>query len=247
MRATLVLCAALRLSTETRSPVEKVVELIEELKAKIEADGANEQKIYDKYACWCETTTQRKADNIDEGKAIIGRTTTYILIRKGTIATLATEISELEAEIAKNNEAMKTLTSIREKENSDYQQEKSEMETALSSLHAAITVLNGAGTGGDDGTREGSRDAMLQKLTVVAKVRSAILASPTALDLPAQKSALLKSFLEDPTSFLQQPTDYYDKKAQAKASYSPASATADVRGMEGDFFGLEILAIELKV
>merc|ERR1719335_728371 len=66
---------------------------------------------------------------------------------------------------------------------------------------------------------------MLQKLSVVSKVRSAILASPTALDLPAQKSALLKSFLEDPTSFLEQPADYYDKKAQAKASYSPQSAT----------------------
>merc|ERR1740138_951860 len=138
IRLLVPLAAALQLEAAARSPVEKVVELIEELKAKIETDGASEQKIYDKYACWCETTTQRKADSIDEGKAIIGRTTTYILIRKGTIATLATEISELEAEIAKNNEAMKTLTSIREKENSDYQQEKSEMETALSSLHAAI-------------------------------------------------------------------------------------------------------------
>ena len=38
------------------SPVAKVVELIEELKAKIETDGAMEQKLYDKYACWCETT-----------------------------------------------------------------------------------------------------------------------------------------------------------------------------------------------
>ena len=39
----------------------KVVTLIEDLKAKIDADGATEQKIYDKFACWCESTTQRKA------------------------------------------------------------------------------------------------------------------------------------------------------------------------------------------
>ena len=49
------------------------VELINELKAKIEADGAIEQKTYDKFACWCETTTQRKADAIDAGKKLIGR------------------------------------------------------------------------------------------------------------------------------------------------------------------------------
>ena len=53
---------------------------------------------------------------------------------------LASEIADLNADIAKNNKAMATLTSIREKENSDYQQEKAFTETALSSLHAAIEV-----------------------------------------------------------------------------------------------------------
>merc|ERR1719262_114356 len=167
----------LLVSVSTGSPVEKVVELLKDLKTKSEADGAAEQKIYDKYACWCETTTKRKANSIDDGKATIGTTTTKILTLKGAIAVLATEIAELEAKIADNNEAMAKLTSIREKENADYQQEKANMETALSSLHAAIEVLNGAGTGGDDGTREGSRDAMIQKLSVVSKVRTAILSS----------------------------------------------------------------------
>jgi hypothetical protein len=36
-------------ASATRSPVTKVVELIEELKAKIEADAISEQKIYDKW------------------------------------------------------------------------------------------------------------------------------------------------------------------------------------------------------
>merc|ERR1719353_2813247 len=35
----------------------------------------------------------------------------------------------------------------------------------------------------------------------------------------------MKSFFEDPVSLLQEPVDYYDQKAQAKASYSPQSAT----------------------
>merc|ERR1719281_2219441 len=220
IRLLVPLAAALQVELAARSPVEKVVELIEELKAKIEADGASEQKIYDKYACWCETTTQRKADSIDEGKAIIGRTTTYILVRKGTIATRATEISELEAEIAKNNKAMETLTSIREKENSDYQQEKAFTETALSSLHAAIEVLSGAGTGGDMGL-----------LRVASDVRSAVLGSRQVAGLTKEQSKVLKRFLEDPNQFapkaalVQDPVDYYDQKAQAKASYSPQSAT----------------------
>ena len=142
------LVAGLRLHAEVQdhqSPVDKVVTLIEDLKAKIDADGATEQKIYDKFACWCESTTQRKADAIDTGKETIGKTTTLILTLKGAIAVLASEIADLNADIAKNNKAMATLTSIREKENSDYMQEKAFTETALSSLHAAIEVLSGAG------------------------------------------------------------------------------------------------------
>merc|ERR1719353_384726 len=155
-----------------------------------------EQKLYDKYACWCETTTARKADAIDDGKAVIG-----------------SEIAELEASIAEANEAMAKATKIREKENSDYQEEKAYMETTLSSLHAAIEVLGGAGT----------KKMMLLK--AASMVRTAILDSPKLDALSADKLRLMKTFFEDPVAMIQEPVDYYDQKAQAKASYSPQSAT----------------------
>jgi hypothetical protein len=210
----LLFVAALKLTVHTGSPVEKVVELISELKTKIEADGAMEQKLYDKYACWCETTTARKADAIDDGKALIGKTTTEILTLKGAIAVLASEIAELEGYIAEANDAMATATKIREKENSDYQQEKAYMETTLTSLHQAIEVLKGAGTKGG-----------VAFMRVVSKVRSALLDSPRLDMLTEDKARLLKTFFEDPLALLQDPVDYYDQKAQAKASYSPQSAT----------------------
>merc|ERR1719159_753610 len=62
-------------------------------------------------------------------------------------------------------------------------------------------------------------------LKVVSMVRSAILGSPRLDMLSEENSRLLKSFFEDPLSLLQEPVDYYDQKAQAKASYSPQSAT----------------------
>merc|ERR1719359_287268 len=119
---------------------------------------------------------------------------------------------------------MKRLTTIREKENSDYQADKAYMETTLGSLHKAIQVLSGAGTGGDMGL-----------LSVAAKVRSSILNSPRMMELSEQDSKTLKTFLENPTSFIQsEPADYYDQKAQAKASYSPQSAT--VTGILKDMY-----------
>merc|ERR1719158_1270810 len=55
------------------------------------------------------------------------------------------------------------------------------------------------------------------------------------MELSEQNAKTLKTFLENPTSFLQsEPADYYDQKAQAKASYSPQSAT--VTGILKDMY-----------
>jgi len=222
--ALLIAVLASSLQVQVKSPVEKVVELVTELQTKINADGANEQKIYDKFACWCESTTQRKANNIDTGKEIIGSTTTNILSLKGAISVLGHEISELEKAIANNNEAMDKLTAIRQKENGEYQYEKGNMETAISALHRGIETLSGAGTGGDTGF-----------LSVVSGVRTAVLNSEHLSKLSDKDSKTFKQFLENPSSLIEQePADYYDQKAQAKASYSPQSAT--VTGILKDMY-----------
>merc|ERR1719460_1850858 len=56
-------------------------------------------------------------------------------------------------------------------------------------------------------------------------VRTALLDSPRLDMLSDDKARALKTFFEDPLSLVQEPVDYYDQKAQAKASYSPQSAT----------------------
>merc|ERR1719428_336629 len=82
------------------SPVTKVVELIEELKAKIEEDGKIEQKMYDKYACWCETTSKRKADDIHQAMADTKALSAKILQAKGLVATRTAEIAGLSKDMS---------------------------------------------------------------------------------------------------------------------------------------------------
>merc|ERR1712205_159063 len=104
-----------------------VVELIQELKAKIEADGKAEQKVYDKFACWCEKTTARKAGAIEEAKTSIEELSEKVLNLKGKTATLKAEIAQLEKDIAGNIDGAKEATTIRQKETADYEQERSDL------------------------------------------------------------------------------------------------------------------------
>merc|ERR550537_2108822 len=73
-------------------------------------------------------------------------------------------------------------------------------------------------------------------MKVASKVRSAILNAPQLNAVSESNMKVLKRFLEQPVAFLQETPEegYYDQKAQAKASYSPQSAT--VTGILKDMY-----------
>merc|ERR1719421_706221 len=209
----------------SQGPVTKVVELIEELKAKIEADGKMEQTIYDKYACWCETTSARKANDIHTAMSDIKSLGTQILELKGMVATRTSEIAQDTLDMSANQAAQDEATGIRQKENAAYMAEKVEMETTINALQRAIEVLSGAGT----------KTALLQTeprdemtlLSVAVGVHQAIKMLPNDHVLSPKQIALVSSFAKDPAEF-------YDQKAEKAASYNPASAT--IQGILKDMY-----------
>jgi hypothetical protein len=182
--ATLAAGVALSAAPAAASPVTQVVELIKELQAKIVADGESEQKIYDKFACWCEKTTDRKAKAIEQAKKDIARLGNEVLSLKGKVATLAAEIAKLQKQIKENEDEQAKSTTIRQKENSDFQQEKAEMEQTLNALERAVQVLSGAGTA----------NAFLQ-MTTQDKVT--IEAALELNDVHGKHVALIRSFLKN--------------------------------------------------
>jgi len=214
-------------------PVTKVVELIEELKAKIEADGKMEQNIYDKYACWCETTTARKAENIHDAMSHIKETGTKILELKGLVATRTSEIAHDTKLMNENQAAQDEATGIRQKENRAYSGEKTEMETTLNALQRGIEVLSGSGT----------KTALLQAdlsdemtlLNVGAGIHEAINALPSGDTLAPKDLALISAFAKDPAEF-------YDQKAEKAASYNPASNT--IQGILKDMYDTFSMGLE---
>merc|ERR1719487_2238701 len=79
-------------------------------------------------------------------------------------------------------------------------------------------------------------DKGLFLMKVASQVRTAILGAPQLNTLSDGNMKVLKRFLEQPVAFLQDTPEegYYDQKAQAKASYSPQSAT--VTGILKDMY-----------
>merc|ERR1719359_265842 len=88
----LALVALSPVSGSAANPIEKIMEMISDLQAKVIGEGQDAQKTYDSYAEWCEDRSTQLGFEIKTGKADVAEL-------KATIETETARISELEAKI----------------------------------------------------------------------------------------------------------------------------------------------------
>merc|ERR1719450_1202815 len=123
-------------------PVTKVITLLKDMLKQLEKEAAEDEEIYEKMACWCETNDKEKTKSIADAEARIADLTTKIEELTALSARLNTEIKNLEKEIAKKQEALDKATAIRQKELAEFNAEEKDLLESISALKAAITVLS---------------------------------------------------------------------------------------------------------
>mmetsp|Transcript_130737 Transcript_130737/g.244610 ORF Transcript_130737/g.244610 Transcript_130737/m.244610 type:complete len:726 (+) Transcript_130737:85-2262(+) len=200
-----------RTKAQTGSPVERVVTLLKDLASEIETDSKVEQKMYDKYACWCEKTAKRKATDIEDGLDDMRALSQEILTLKGLVATRKAEIAERAQQIADTEAAMEEATNLRSKQNSAFMAESAEMKDALAALQSAITVLVKA-------TLPGAASLVQEESMARSRmaIRAVLNALPSRVDLPVDHVSMLSTF------------------TTAASGYAPQSAT--IQGILSDMY-----------
>jgi septal ring factor EnvC (AmiA/AmiB activator) len=199
-------------------PVSKVITLLKDMLKQLEKEAEEDEEIYDKMACWCETNDKEKTKSIADAEARISDLTTKIEELTANSARLNTEIKNLEKEVAANQDALDKATSIREKELAEFNAEEKDLLGSISALKAAITVLS---------KHHGGSFLQLP--------RSHVLGIATTLQHEMQKHAsildgvLTRSERRAATAFIQAPEDYFDAAPTFKQSYAPQS---------GEIFGI---------
>merc|ERR1719301_335330 len=87
-------------------PVSKVTTLLKDMLKQLEKEAEEDEEIYDKIACWCETNDKEKTKAIAEAEAKIADLTTTIEEATAQSARLGTEIKNLEKEVEKDQQAL---------------------------------------------------------------------------------------------------------------------------------------------
>merc|ERR1719182_941226 len=170
-----------------------------------------DEAVYEKVACWCETNDKSKTTAIAEQEDRITALTAAIEEHTANSARLNTEIKNLETEIAKNQAALDKATAIREKELAEFNGEEKDMLQSIGALKSAVTVLS-------------KHNAELMQvpsetlLNIAAVVDTQFKKHKALLEevvTPAQRKAV--------SAFLQAPGDYFDAEPTFKQSYAPQS------------------------
>jgi len=118
-----------------------VVDLLKGLSVKIEYEGKQEEKLYDKFVCWAKNIIDTKtASNAVAANKIL-ELETYISDLKAGRIELTSERVDLEKELQDVNSDIETLNSQRTKEELDFQEAQAEMTSAITALKQAISVL----------------------------------------------------------------------------------------------------------
>ena len=118
--------------------VSRTVELMKMLAAKVEKDGKAEEDLYETFVCWAKSIVSQKTQSNEAAKNVISERSTYIADLAAGRIELTDERVTLEKQIKSLTDELESLKATREKENSDFEDAKAEMEMAVKALRDAV-------------------------------------------------------------------------------------------------------------
>jgi len=140
-RVGVVTLAASALSVDV-SPVEKVIQLLDDMKNECIGEGKKEAATYDKFACFCKDTTVKKSNSVTKGQDSIESLSADIAEKT---ANREEKLEEIQERKKKQEELATTLeeTKVRlAKERAEYEVTAADLSKAISSLEKAIQAMD---------------------------------------------------------------------------------------------------------
>jgi len=123
------------------NPLGKVIDLLNELSAKIVKEGEDEAKAYEEYVQWCQSAVQETGFAIQSATKEKGELEAKITELSSEIDAAGTKIEELASTISTNEADMKSAAEIRAKELTEFLASEKELMEVISAIDRAISIL----------------------------------------------------------------------------------------------------------
>jgi len=129
------------------NPIRRVVTMLQEMQVKVAEEGEKENKLFDKFMCYCKSAGGDLEASIKEGKAKIVSLEELLKTGKEKMEQLEADLKEHEVSRTEAKEAMAAATALREKEASAFEKFSEDSKTNLAALSKAIPAIEGGMAG----------------------------------------------------------------------------------------------------
>mmetsp|Transcript_105382 Transcript_105382/g.286173 ORF Transcript_105382/g.286173 Transcript_105382/m.286173 type:complete len:753 (-) Transcript_105382:162-2420(-) len=123
------------------TPLAKVVGLLKSMQETLEKEMDEDQKLYEKLKCWCETNDWEKGNAIEDNKAKIEQLTADIESLSAKKEELIATIKEVQEKTAANKQSLAEAQAIRDKQLKEFHAMELDSIQALEQMKAALTIL----------------------------------------------------------------------------------------------------------
>jgi len=141
MRGMLLFLLATSAAASKASPVQKVIELLLECKAKVESDLAEETKAMTEFTAYCDGEAKDKGYAIETAARAIEELKATIEDSGATITTSEDEISTLGSSIAAKEKELTEAKKVRDEQHENFVSAEKELVTSVDQLGRAAAVL----------------------------------------------------------------------------------------------------------
>merc|ERR1719265_2866689 len=125
------------------SPVSKVTNLLNDMIKQLEKEADEDEEIYDKLACWCETYDKEKTKSVKDAEGKINDLTHQIEEMSAQSGRLNAEIKVLKGELAEDMDALEQAKAVRANELAKFNEQDKELSVAIEGLSTSIQSSGG--------------------------------------------------------------------------------------------------------
>lgn len=162
----------------------KVVRLLQDMKAELEKEKADDDAVHEKLTCWCEENDKEKTASIETGKAKMVDLQAALDEYAAKIEELRVSLAETKTQLREDQKALDSATAIRTQEGQAFHNEEKELLETIQACKQALVILS-------------RHHPSLMQLQQVAKNLEALKTMQLAKDsLGRDKLAVLKAFLQ---------------------------------------------------
>merc|ERR1719321_2604870 len=125
-------------------PIGKVINLLEELKTKVQEEGEAEEESYQKFKNWCENSQKKLSEQINKEEEKIEELTQSISAKEELISSLESDLEFLTKQLEEQSVSGKDADKIREETAKAYDEGQKDFEDTIKAVEECITALEDA-------------------------------------------------------------------------------------------------------